>query len=120
MWETLRVEKEVGMKRSELGFWGTADQALQWAGKVSAWFLTGKLSPGEESATYSMIGGAVLGAVFGAVAGFALSYHSPRIDIIELAIIGGLLGICTGFPFGAFVDSVDDTIKNVLRSLNSK
>lgn len=108
------------MNRSALGFWGIADQSLRLVGKGAAWVLTRRIKTEEEYDSYAMIGGAVVCAVFCGIVGFALSDRSRSIATIEAAVIGGLLGICVGIPFGAFVESVDGGIQDMLRSLKSK
>jgi hypothetical protein len=78
-----------------------------------------KVGQEEESAVPAMIGGALVCAVVGGVAGFAL-WDLSRIAAIEGAIIGGMLGVCVGVFFGTVVETVDGTINEFLRSLNSK
>ena len=102
-----------------LGFWDIVDQALRSIGRGAAWFLMKKVAREEQSVVSAMVGGALVCAVFGAVAGFALSDLS-RIATMEGAIIGGLLGVCMGVFFGTFVETVDGTINDLLSSLNSK
>ena len=100
-----------------LGLWGTVDQSLQWIGKEAARLLTRRSGSAEENA---IIGGALVCAVFGGVTGFALSDFSRSTVVSGGAIIGSLLGACSGVLFGSFVVTVDDTIKHVLASLKSK
>ncbi len=100
-----------------LGLWGAVDQSLQWIGKGAARLLTRRSGSAEENA---IIGGAVVGAVFGAVTGFALSEIPPRMAVTAGAIIGGLLGASSGVVFGSCVVTIDDTIKHTLASLKSK
>ncbi len=97
-----------------LGFWGTVDQFLQWIGRGAARLLTRRSCFAEENA---IIGGALVCAVFGGVTGFALSDFSRSTAITEGAIIGGLVGACSGVLFGFFVVTVDDTIRDILASL---
>jgi hypothetical protein len=100
-----------------LGLWGTVDQSLQWIGKGTAKLLTRRSASAEENA---VIGGALVCAAFGAVTGSALSNIPPRMAVTGGAIIGGLLGACSGVVFGSFVVTIDDTIKQTLASLKSK
>lgn len=100
-----------------LGFWGSVDESLQWIGKGTVRLLTRKSASAEENA---VIGGAFVCAVFGAVTGFALSDIPPRMAVTAGAIIGGLLGACSGVVFGSCVVTIDDTIKHTLASLKSK
>lgn len=100
-----------------LGLWGTVDQSLQWIGKGAARLLARRSGSAEENA---IIGGALVCAVFGGVTGFTLSDFSRSTVVSGGAIIGGLLGACSGVLFGSFVVTVDDTIKHVLASLKSK
>ena len=101
------------------GFWGIADQSLQWIGRGAAWILLRRHSTRDESTLCAAAGGALICAVFGGVVGFALSDLSRDISVIGGTILGGLLGVCIGFIFGAFVEIIDGTIKDLLRSLNS-
>ncbi len=100
-----------------LGLWGTVDQSLQSIGKGAAVLLTRRSGSAEENA---VIGGALVCAVFGGVTGFALSDLSRSMAVTGGAVIGGLLGACSGVLFGSFVVTLDDTIKNVLASLKAK
>jgi hypothetical protein len=97
-----------------IGLWGTVDQSLQWIGKGATRVLTRRSCPPEENA---IIGGALVCAVFGGVTGFALSDLSRTIGLTGGAVIGGLLGACSGVLFGSFVVTVDDTIKHFMASL---
>jgi hypothetical protein len=99
------------------GFWGTVDQSLQWIGRGATRLLGRRTGTSEENA---LIGGALFCAVFGAVVGFAFSQLSRSIDTTGGVIIGILLGVCSGIFLGSFVETIDDAIKNVLSSLNSK
>lgn len=102
------------------GFWDIADRSLQWIGRGAARLLLKRRSRGDESAKYAAIGGALVCAVFGGVVGFTLSDPSQDIGAIDGTILGGSLGLCLGIFFGSFVETVDRTIKDLLRSLNSK
>ena len=103
-----------------LGFWDTADQSLQWIGRSAAWLLLRRHSTRDESALCAATGGALVCAVFGGVVGFTLSDSSRDLGAIGRTILGGLLGVCTGMFFGVFVETVDSTIKDLLRSVSSK
>ena len=102
------------------GFWAVADQSLQWIGRCAAWLLLKRPSTEGRSAVDAAIGGALVCAVFGGVAGFALSDLSRGIGAIDGAILGSSLGVCLGISFGAFVESVDSAIKDLLRSFDPK
>jgi len=104
---------------STLGFWDIADQSLQWIGRSAAWLLLRKHFTREESALCAATGGALVCAVFGGVVGFALSDLSRSIDAIGETILGGMLGVCLGSIFGVSVETVSNTIKELLRSLGS-
>lgn len=100
-----------------LGLWGVVDELLQWIGRGVAELLTRRR--GSEAGN-AVIGGAVMGAVFGVVWGFALSDFSRSMAVSGGAAIGGLLGACFGVFFGSLVEIVDETIRDVLGSLQSK
>jgi hypothetical protein len=102
------------------GFWSIADQSLQWIGRGAAWILLRSHPTRDESTLCAAAGGALIFAVFGGVAGFSLSDLSRGMSVIGGTILGGLLGVCIGFFFGAFVEIIDSTMKDLLRSLNSK
>jgi hypothetical protein len=101
------------------GFWGIADHSLEWIGKRVIRMLTGRASLTEDAA-YAIIGAALLSGAFGAAVGFALSEVSRNVNTILGTILGSLLGICLGILFGSFVEIVDWSIEDLLRSLNSK
>lgn len=103
-----------------LSFWGIADQSLQWIGRSAAWHLLRKHFARDECLLCAATGGALVCAVFGGLVGFALSNLSLNIDAIGGTILGSMLGICIGFIFGASVETVSSTIKDLLRSLGSK
>ena len=102
------------------GFWSIADQSLQWIGRGAAWILLRRHSTRDESTLCAAVGGALICAVFGGVVGFALSDSSRDVSAIGGTILGALLGGCIGIIFGTFVEIVDSTIKDLLRSLNAK
>ncbi len=102
------------------GCWAIADRSLQWIGRCAAWLLFRRHSTEGERALYAAIGGALVCAVLGGVVGFALSDLSREMGAIDGAILGSSLGVCLGILFGSFVDTVDSTIKDLLRSFNSK
>jgi hypothetical protein len=104
------------MDKLTFGFWDITDQTLRYVGKGAAWFLKTGVET-EESTAYAMIGGAVVWAVFGTIAGFALSGLSRAVTPLEAAVIGALFGVCVGIPFGAFVDLIDVSINSLLKSL---
>ena len=101
------------------GFWGTADNSLQYIGKETARLLT-RTSGTAEDVAYAATGGSLLCAVVGAAMGFALSDLSRSMATIEGAVVGLLLGACVGVFFGSFVESVDKYIRGVLGSLRVK
>lgn len=102
------------------GVWNISDQGLQWTRKSAAWLLLRRNSKSDESALCAATGGALVCAVFGGVVGFALSDLSRDIGVIDATIVGGWLGVCSGFIFGASVETVGSTIEDLMRSLNSK
>lgn len=108
------------MNRWTVGFWDVVDLSLRWIGKSAAWLVTRKSANHDEGAGYALIGGAVLFTILGGLVGLGLSDHSRNIVAVEGAVLGCLLGACVGVFFGSFVEAVDDTINDVLRSLNSK
>jgi hypothetical protein len=107
------------MKKRLVGFWGTAHWSLDLVGRSASWFFPTK-SLSSENDAYSVIGGAVVGAIFGGSLGFAWSEEGRAMTNLAGAAIGGLLGICTGVMFGAIVQTIDDAIDDWLNSLNSK
>ena len=100
-----------------LGFWDIADQSLHWIGRSAAWHLLRKRFTRDERALCTATGGALVCAVFGGGVGFALSDLSRSMDAIGGTILGGLLGISIGFIFGASVETVSSSIKDLLKSL---
>jgi hypothetical protein len=103
-----------------LGFWDIADQSLQWFGRGAAWLLLRKHFTRDESTLCAATGGALVCAVLGGVVGFALSDFSRTIDVIGGAMLGGLLGVCLAIIFGVSVEVVSSTMKDLMRSLDSK
>jgi hypothetical protein len=108
------------MNGSIPGFWGITDQSLQGLGRGAVWLLMRRHSTTDESALCAAIGGALACGSFGGVAGFAVSHHSHDFSALDGTILGWLLGVCIGFCFGAFVETVDSVINDLLRSLNPK
>lgn len=108
------------MNRFTLGFWDVVDLSFRWIGKRAVGILRRNPEGFDEGAAYALIGGALVWTVFGGVVGFGLSGHSRNLATIEGATLGCFLGACTGVFLGALVEAVDDTINQVLRSLNSK
>jgi uncharacterized protein YcfJ len=102
------------------GVWDSADQSLQWIGRSAAWLLLRRRFTRDESAFCAATGGSLVCAVFGGVVGFVLSGLSRDMSTIDATILGGSLGVCLGFVFGATVETVSSTIKHMLRSLDSK
>ena len=102
------------------GLWSIADQSLQWIGRGAAWILLRSHPTRDESTLCAAAGGALIFAVFGGVAGFSLSDLSRGMSVIGGTILGGLLGVCIGLIFGAFVEVIDSEIMGLLRSVNSK
>lgn len=100
--------------------WKWMDLVLQWIGRGAAWRLKDRQFTAEESTAFAMTGGALVGAVLGALTGFAVFDSSRNINVIDGTIIGALLGICIGSTFGAFVETVDRMISELLKSLDSK
>jgi hypothetical protein len=103
-----------------LEVWDIADQSLQWIGRSAAWLLLRRHFTLDESALCAATGGSLVCALFGGAAGFALSDSSRNIDAIGGTVLGGVLGVCLGFIFGASVETVSSTIKDLLSSLGSK
>ena len=108
------------MNQLTLSPWESIDQILQWVGRCATRQLKTRHSTAEENTAYATIGGAIVCAVLGGVAGFVLSGPSRNLDAIEGAIFGVLLGACIGVMFGAIVETVDHTIKDLLKSLDPK
>ena len=108
------------MKGLTRGCWDTIDQCLQWIGRSTTRLLLRRHLTTDENASYAAIGGALLCAVCGGVAGFALSDSSGGMGVIDGTILGGLLGVCIGIMFGSIVETIDSMIKDLLRSEKSK
>ena len=102
------------------GCWDTIDQCLQWIGRGTARLLLRRHSTTDENVLYAAIGGALVFAVCGGVAGFALSESSGGMGVIDGTILGGMLGVCIGIMFGSIVETIDSMIKDLLRSEKSK
>lgn len=103
-----------------VGFWDIADVSLRWIGRSAVWLLIKNRGTQDGGTAYALIGGALVCTVLGGVTGFGLAGHSYSAATAEGATLGGLLGACMGVFFGSFVEAVDGTIHDVLRSLNSK
>jgi hypothetical protein len=108
------------MNNQARGFWGIADQSLQWIGRGIAWLLLRRRSTTDEGPLDAAIGGALVCAAFGGIFGFVLSDHSRNITAIDGTILGSMLGMCIGILFGLFVETIHTAINDLLRSLNSK
>jgi len=107
------------MKRLVIGVWSTAHWSLDQIGRAATGhFPTKTLSSQDEA--YSITGGAIVGAIFGTLLGFAWSDEPQAMTNLARAAIGGLLGLCIGVMFGAVIQTVDDAIDQWLNSLNSK
>ena len=102
------------------GFWDIADQSLQWLGRGAVCLLWRGHSTADENALNAEIGGALVCAAIGGVVGFAFSEPSQDLGALDGTILGGLLGVCIGILFGSLVETVDSSIKYLLRSLNPK
>ena len=108
------------MNRKTVGLWDVVDLGLRGVGKGVAWVAMRKAGGEAEQEGYALLGGAVLFTVFGGLVGFGLANHTRDLFMAEGAIIGGLLGACSGVFFGSFVEAIDGTINHVLRSLDPK
>jgi hypothetical protein len=108
------------MNRLTLGFWDVVDLSFRRIGKSAVWLVRRKPGGADADAGYALVGGALVWMVFGAVVGFGLSGHSWTAATLEGAILGCLLGACTGVFFGSLVEAVDGAINGVLRSLQTK
>ena len=102
------------------GIWDIADQSLQWLGRGAICQLLRRQYTTDDCDLYAATGGALVCAAFGGVVGFVFSGPSRDLGAIDGTILGGLLGVCVGMLFGSFVESVDASIKDMLRYLNSK
>ena len=108
------------MNRVAPGFWDVVDFSFRWIGKSAARLLRIRPESAEANTAYALTGGALVWMAFGGVVGFGLSGHSRDMATMEGVILGCLLGACTGVFFGSLVEAIDDSINNVLRSLNTK
>jgi hypothetical protein len=107
------------MKRLAIGVWSTAHWSLDRIGRAATGHFPTKTLSSEDEAC-SITGGAIVGAVFGVLLGFALSDELQATTTLARAAIGGLLGLCVGVMLGAVIQTVDDAIDEWLNSLNSK
>jgi hypothetical protein len=103
-----------------IGVWEIADRSLQWIGRGAVWLLFRWHFAGDEGALSAATGGSCVCVLFGGVLGFALSNSSQNVSAIDATILGGSLGVCMGFCFGASVETASSTIKEMLKSLDSK
>ncbi|MGP8175354.1 MAG: hypothetical protein ACLP7O_12515 [Terracidiphilus sp.] len=101
------------------GLFGITYQLLNLLGKGVTWVLFGKRAVNGKF-SYAWIGGTVLFGAFGAFAGSLLACLSTRFNAAVGAILGGLLGLSLGAPFGWFVQYTDELIEYLLGSKNSK
>jgi membrane protein YqaA with SNARE-associated domain len=111
-----RGEGVTEMKGRDIGIWSTAHWSLDLIGRTVAWILPAKAL--SEDDAYSMTGGAVVGTMFGALVGFALSDESRAMTTLTGAAIGTVLGACIGVMFGAFVQTIDDAIEDWISKSN--
>ncbi len=107
------------MKALAEGIWGRSHWILEGIGRGALWCLPRRACPSDDDA-FSMTGGAIVGALFGAVLGYALSAEAHGLSLVAGTIIGSLVGISTGICCGAIVQSVDDYIRAVLNSLKPR
>ena len=107
------------MKKLPVGVWGNAHWSLDLIGRTAAGLFPIK-AHWIEGCTYSITGGAIVGAIFGALLGFAWSDESLALTTPSGVAIGSLLGLCIGVMFGAVVQTVDDAVDDWLSSSNSK
>lgn len=99
------------------GFWGTSHFILDSIGRGTTWFFHARVSPHDEE-VYSMTGGGTIGAFFGAGIGLIATAQSGGLSPVAGALIGGMVGICTGVFSGAIVQIVDDYIDALASFLN--
>jgi hypothetical protein len=107
------------MKALAGGFWGTAHWTLDLIGRGTARVCPGKTFIREDD-VYCMTGGAAVTSIFGAFLGLLLADQSHTIDLMTGVVFGILVGLCTGVIVGATVQVVDDWIKEMLSSVDSK
>lgn len=114
------------MREMANGFWGTVDQSLQRVGRTAACVFS-RHGRSAEDVACAALGGSLLCAVFGGVAGFGLSDLSRHgadlsrsMAATEGAIVGLLVGACGGVFFGSFVETVDEYIRSVLGTVSRK
>lgn len=114
------------MREMVKGFWGTVDDSLQKIGRAAACAISRRGRSAEDVAC-AALGGSLLCAVFGGVAGFGLSdlsIHAADLSrglaVTEGAIAGFLVGACVGVFFGSFVETLDEYIRSLLGTLNPK
>lgn len=105
------------MKPLADGVWGTSHWLLDFIGRCAFRCLPAKACPSDDEA-YTMTGGAIVCALFGALLGFALSAQSHDLSVVAGTVIGSLVGVSTGVGCGAIVQSVDNYIHALLNSLN--
>ncbi len=107
------------MRAMAAGVWGTSHWVLDLIGRGAVRCVHAHPSAGDNEA-YSMTGGAIVGALFGSALGYTLSAQAHGLSVVAGTIIGCLVGISTGIGCGAIVQSVDDYIRAVLNSINSR
>lgn len=110
------AERMNHMRRLAGGIWGTAHWSLDLIGRGIAGLFPAKRKSENDA---SLTGGAVVGAIFGALCGFSLSEDSRVITTLTGAVIGTLLGICIGVAIAALVETVHDAIDDWIKSINS-
>ncbi len=108
------------MNRLTWGIWDVVNQSLQGLGKGTARLLFRSHPITDGTALYAAVGGAIVCAIFGGVAGFELSHPALELGVIAGTMLGGLLGVCMGIFFGSLVVTVDRLIKILLRINNSR
>lgn len=107
------------MKPVVVGVWGTSHWVLDLIGRSAVWCLHANAYPKDDD-LYSIIGSAIVGAVFGVALGFTFAVHSHDLSPVAGTAIGSLMGTCTGICCGAIVQCVDDFIRHALHSLDQQ
>lgn len=96
------------------GFWDMTHSVLALIGRGTACVVPGQTQAEDDVCTIT--GGAVAGGILGAVAGLLLSDPTQKLNIAVSALLGVLLGACSGVMYAAIVEVVDDSIKDFLNS----
>jgi ABC-type Fe3+-siderophore transport system permease subunit len=99
------------------GFWGTSHWFLDSIGRGVVWLVHLRVPPHDDE-VYSMMGGGSIGAILASWFGYIVSRQSQALSPFAFAILGVMVGACTGVFCGAIVQIIDEYIDALTDSFN--